>query len=103
MSRSVGRVERVFVTTVRAVWFQGRSSTDRSHSTSRPMGTFWSAVHSRPAMWSSICEAVQLARNALRAMYTFFLFPDPAPNEIIRIVGKTALIRPVELARVIGT
>ena len=56
MSRSVGRVEPVFVTTVRVVWFQGRSSTDRSHSTSRPMGIFSSAVHSRLAMSSSIYE-----------------------------------------------
>ena len=57
MSRSVGRVEPAFVTTVRVAWFRGRSSTDRSHSTSRPMATFSSAVHSRRAMSSSICEA----------------------------------------------
>lgn len=57
-SRSVGRVEPVFVTTVRVVWFQGRSSTHPSHSTSRRMGTSSCAVHSRLVMSSSICEAI---------------------------------------------
>jgi hypothetical protein len=37
-----------------------QSSTDRSHSTNRPMATFWFAAHSRSAMSSSICKAVQL-------------------------------------------
>jgi ferredoxin-NADP reductase len=39
-SRSAGRVEPVFVTTVRAVWFRGRSSMDPSHSKSPPMAIF---------------------------------------------------------------
>ena len=59
MSRSVGRVAPVFVTTVRAVWSPARSSTIRSHSTSRLMATFSSAVHSRLAMLSLICEAAE--------------------------------------------
>jgi hypothetical protein len=57
MFRSVGRVELVFVTTARAVWSRGRSSTNLSHSTSRLMATFWFAAHSRLAMSSLICEA----------------------------------------------
>ena len=57
MSRSVGRAGPVSVTTVRAVWFRGRSSTDRSHSKSPPRATFSFAARNRFAMSSSICEA----------------------------------------------
>ncbi len=56
MSRSVGRAVAVFVTTVRAVWFQGQSCTDRSRSISLPKATFLFAAHNRLAMLSSICE-----------------------------------------------
>ena len=83
MSRSVGRVEPVFVTTVRVVWFQGRSSTDRSHSTSRPMGTFSSAVHGRLAMSSSICEAVQLTKNTLPAEMALSLASRDKANPLL--------------------
>ena len=47
---------RGFVTTLRAGWFPGRSSTDRSRSTRRPRATCSFAVRSRLATWSSICE-----------------------------------------------
>ena len=56
-SRSAGRAGPAFVTTVRAVWFRGRSSTDRSHSTSPPTATFSFAARNRFATSSSICEA----------------------------------------------
>ena len=56
MSRSGGRAGPVFVTTVRAVWFPGRSSTDRSHSISLLKATFLFAAHNQSGMWSSICE-----------------------------------------------
>ncbi len=41
MFRSVGPVEPVSVTTVRAVSFPERSFTHRSHSKNQPMETFW--------------------------------------------------------------
>src|SRR5436190_4487507 len=55
-SGSGGRAGPVSVTTVRADWCRGRSSTDRSHSTSPPMATSSCAVHNRFATSSSICE-----------------------------------------------
>jgi hypothetical protein len=55
-SRSVGRAGPVFVTAVRAGWFRGRSSTDRSHLTSPPTATFSFAAHNQSATSSSICE-----------------------------------------------
>ncbi len=58
-SRSVGHAAPGFVTTARAVWLQGQLSTDRSHSTYRPMATFWFAAHRQLAM-SSICEAARM-------------------------------------------
>jgi hypothetical protein len=45
MSRSVGLTGRVFVTVVRAVWFRGRLSMDRSRSKNRPTANFSSAAH----------------------------------------------------------
>src|SRR5262249_38386585 len=54
--RVVGRAGPAFVTTVRAVWFRGRSSTDRSHSKSPPTATFSYAAHNRFATSLSICE-----------------------------------------------
>jgi hypothetical protein len=42
---------------VRAVWFRGQSSTDRSHSKSPPTATFSFAAHNRFATSSSISEA----------------------------------------------
>ena len=56
MFRSVGRAGPVFVTAVRAVWFRGRWSTDRSHSIIPPKATFLFAAHNRFATWSSICD-----------------------------------------------
>jgi hypothetical protein len=56
-SRCVGRAGPVFAATVRAVWFRGRSSTDRSHSKSPLTATFSYAAHNRLATSLSICEA----------------------------------------------
>src|SRR5262249_8615537 len=56
-SRSVGRAGPGSVTTVRADWFRGRSSTDHSRWTSRQMATFSCAAHNRSRTWSSTCEA----------------------------------------------
>jgi hypothetical protein len=55
-ARSVGRAGPVCVTSVRAVWSRGQSSTDQSHSISPPKATFSFAAHNRSAMSSSICE-----------------------------------------------
>ena len=44
------------VTAVRAVWFRGRSSMNRSHWKSPPSTTFSFAAHNRLATSSSICE-----------------------------------------------
>src|SRR5262249_31539742 len=60
---AVGRAGQAFVTPVRAVWFRGRSSTDRSHSKSPPTATFSLAAHNRFATSSSICEAWSGARG----------------------------------------
>src|SRR5215468_5404298 len=56
-SRPVGRAGPAFATPVRAVWFRGRSSTDRSHSKSPPAATCSLAAHNRFETSSSICEA----------------------------------------------
>jgi MOSC domain-containing protein YiiM len=55
-SQYVGRAGPVFVTTVRAVWFRGRSSTNQSHSTSPRTATFSFAARNRFATSSSTCE-----------------------------------------------
>ena len=55
-SRSGGRAGPVCATTVRAGWCRGRSSTDRSHSTSPPTATSSCAAHNRFATSSSICK-----------------------------------------------
>jgi hypothetical protein len=56
------------------------------------MGTFSFAVHSRLAVSSSICEAVRLTKNALRAEVALSLASRfKPPNEIVRIVGKTEI------------
>src|SRR4029077_9515909 len=62
-SRSVGRAGLVFVTTVRAVWFRERSSTNRGHSISPLTATFSFAAHNRLATSSSICEEIDVERG----------------------------------------
>ena len=93
MCRSVGHVEPVFVTTVKVVWFQERSSTVRSHSTNRLMATFSSVVPSRRAMSSSICEAIQRTKFALPGRNWVFSFASRCKpsNAIVRIVDGNVL------------
>src|SRR6516164_467956 len=55
--RSAGRAGRVFVTTVRAVWFRVRSPMDRSHSRNPPTATFSFAAHNRLVTSSLIYES----------------------------------------------
>lgn len=87
MSRSVGRVAPVFVTTVRVVWFPARWCTIRSHSICPLMATSSCAVRGPRAMSSLICETFQLAKRALPAEVAFFLpFRAKWLNEIVRIV-----------------
>ena len=65
--RSVGRAGRVFVTTVRAAWFLGRSFTDQSHSRSRPTATCSFAARNRAATSLLICESSLGALSAGRS------------------------------------
>ena len=61
--RSGGRAGPVCVTTARAGWCRGRSSTDRSHSTSPRTATCSCAAHNRFATSSSTCDAWPAARS----------------------------------------
>ena len=63
-SRSGGRAGPVCVTTARADWCRGRSSTDPSHSTSPPTATSSCAAHNRFATSSSICKTWRSRHSA---------------------------------------